>query len=185
MSMNSKWEKCRIWLLNQSSRELSVTNFLRYFGRSLRDHIAQSACDLVVPQGLLFGEGRPYLWAGFFRFVSPRFGRLSCITRRPWDIIFGIPVACSYFSFSKVDLRLWTFRCEWNDRAIRDFSRFSAKNNCMLLRPNCRNWSKYVKILSAVFHKNQEKWKCWIKTFKYVIQSDYLQLLRWTRIRKI
>ena len=55
MSMNSKWEKCRIWLLNQSSRELSVTNFLRYFGRSLRDHIAQSACDLVARRAYCVG----------------------------------------------------------------------------------------------------------------------------------
>ena len=55
MEMNSKWEKCRIWLLNQSSRELSVTNFLRYFGRSLRDHIAQSACDLVARRAYCVG----------------------------------------------------------------------------------------------------------------------------------
>ena len=138
MEMNSKWEKCRILLLNQSNSMLDF-NFLRYFGRSLRDHIAQSACDLVVPQGLLFGEGRPYLWAGFFTFVCPHFRRLSCITRRPWDTIFGIPVACSYFSSSKVNLRLLQYCNERNDRAIRDFSRFSAKNNCMPPEPNCRN----------------------------------------------
>ena len=41
--------------MNQSSRELSVTNFLRYFGRSLRDHIAQSACDLVARRAYCVG----------------------------------------------------------------------------------------------------------------------------------
>ena len=35
--------------------ELSVTNFLRYFGRSLRDHIAQSACDLVARRAYCVG----------------------------------------------------------------------------------------------------------------------------------
>ena len=54
MEMNSKWEKCRILLLNQSNSMLDF-NFLRYFGRSLRDHIAQSACDLVARRAYCVG----------------------------------------------------------------------------------------------------------------------------------
>ena len=116
----------------------NLTGFL-LFSTFLLDFTSMHGVKFIVPQGLLFGEGRPYLWAGFFRFVRPHFRRLSCITRRPPYAKIWHRLACSYFSFSKLDLRVLQYCIERNDRAIRDFSRFSEKNNCMLLGPNCRN----------------------------------------------
>ena len=86
------------------------------------------------------------------------FGRLSCILRRPPDAKICHKLAVCYFSFKKVD-----FKDRQNERRNKDFSncdfsRFFVKNNCMLRWPNCRNWSKSVKILSVFFRKIKKSW---------------------------
>mgnify|MGYP004180630265 CR=1 FL=1 len=111
MEMNSKWEKCRILLLNQSNSMLDF-NFLRYFGRSLRDHIAQSACDLVARRAYCVGgslkimcvrpcvcvsvrlvikndqvlNGKTSLWKVSSSKRDPKKGRLSVLIARFWDV---------------------------------------------------------------------------------------------------
>ena len=96
--------------------------------------------------------------SSIFEFVSTDFRRLSCILRRPPDAKICHKLAVCYFSFSKVD-----FKDRQNERRNKDFSncdfsRFFVKNNCMLRWPNCRNWSKSVKILSVFFRKIKKSW---------------------------
>ena len=58
------------WIVRGRNVEFdSWINKTYFFEGSLRDHTAQAACDLVVPQGLLFREPVSYLWSRFLRFV--------------------------------------------------------------------------------------------------------------------